>query len=157
MGSFDDIDKAWGTQEPAPPGGNYPVIPNGTKGIRVAVIDQKADYIGGNETPDVKVTFEVVEPENFEGVRIWHDFWITRANVPYLKRDLLTLGWKGEKISALMDPNNADLIGLGAEVTVNEEEYEKDGQKRKKNTVRFFDAPWKPPAPAEGEAPPEDL
>jgi hypothetical protein len=110
-------------------------------------MDQKFVQVGQKQTPVCKVTFEVVSPKEYAGERpskIWHDFWMTVPNVSYLKRDLKILGWDGDRISILSQSDNASLIGLGADVTVGVEEYEnKDGEKRTKNTIKFFNAIYK--------------
>lgn len=154
---LDSIDKAWTGATPAAPGGTgFEPLPAGTK-AKVAVMNQKPARVGDKQTPVCKVTFEVVEPTEYAGRRVWHDFWITVPNVPYLKRDLAILGWKGGKVSALMEETDASLINLGAVIEVDVEEYtDRDGNPRSKNVIRFFEAPYTPPAPGEAAKIEED-
>jgi hypothetical protein len=42
-------------------------------------------------TPGYKLTLEVTKGE-FEGRRVWHDFWLTAAALPMTKRDLAKIG-----------------------------------------------------------------
>jgi hypothetical protein len=44
-----------------------------------------------NGTPGYKLTLEVTEGE-YEGRRIWADFWLTPAALPMTKRDLTKIG-----------------------------------------------------------------
>jgi hypothetical protein len=38
------------------------------------------------------LTFEVQEPAEHAGRRVWHDIWLTPKALPYAKRELLKLG-----------------------------------------------------------------
>ena len=152
-GDLEDIDKAWVGAAPAPAGtgGAYDPLPAGTK-AKLAITNQKPARVGQKNTAVCKVTFEVVEPADFAGRRVWHDFWITAPNVPYLKRDLGILGWKGVKLSQLMEEPDASLINLGAAVELDVEDYtDRDGNSKSKNIIKFFEAPFTPPVA--GQAP----
>lgn len=153
MGSFDEIDKAFETTVPAAPmaGRDFSPLPEGSK-VRLAVVNQQSAMVGANQTPVCKVTFEVMEPAgkewnpDWKGRKVWHDLWITPANVQYLKRDLTILGWTGKKVSALMDPADSSLMALGAEVVLGIEKYtDKEGNEKSKNIIRFFTGSWAPP------------
>jgi hypothetical protein len=155
LNTFDEIDKAFGQAEAAKPmSGGFTPLPEGTR-VRLAVIDQRGARVGQNQTPVCKVTFEVMEPAadfrgewdpSWKGRKVWHDLWITPANVSYLKRDLNFLGWTGKKVSALMDASDSSLMALGAEAVLGVESYEdKNGNTAQKNVVRFFTGPWTPP------------
>lgn len=158
--SWEDIDKAWQNATPAAAGssgGNFEPIPEGTK-VNLVVTDQKPKYVGGNQTPCCKVTFECAD-EAYADKKVWHDFWITGPNVDYLKRDLGVLGWKGDKLSDLMREEDNSLMALGANVTVGVETYEKvmdsgDTQVRHKNVIKFFNAPFQYVPKGEGQAAP---
>jgi hypothetical protein len=154
---FGDLDKAWSGATPAAPGANFSEpMAEGTK-LKVAVVDQEFALIGGKATPDCKVTFEVMESVNPDhiGRKVWHDFWLTSGNAPYLKRDLGTLGWKGTLISQLANPSDASLMCLGADVTLGIEEYtDKNGIAKRKNVIKFFNENYiyKPKAAATDSA-----
>lgn len=148
------LDGDWDNTQPAKAGGEYTVIPDDTK-VKVVVSDQKPSIVGKNQTAVCKVTFEVVAPAEYAPKPIWHDFWLTPKNLPYLKRDLGILGWQG-KPSQLLASDDASLVGLGAEATVGVEEYQPNdkhtgapmvdgaGQPvtRSKNTIKYFDGPY---------------
>lgn len=156
--SWDDIDKAWQTAEPAKAGGAaYDPIPEGTK-VNLVITSQKPAYVGQNQTPCVKVVFECVD-EAYADRKVWHDFWVTEANVKYLKRDLGILGWKGQKLSDLMREKDTSLMCLGANATVGVESYEKvldsgEAVTRQKNTIQFFNETFTYVPKAEGKAAP---
>lgn len=128
--------------------GSFGVIPDKTR-VKVRVTSQKFDYSINKGTPGVKVVLEVAEGE-YESKKIWHDFWLTEKNLPYLKRDLATLGYAG-KLTILAQESCVELIGLGAEITVTVEEYEAQNketgelEKRSKNKVAFWNSHWSPP------------
>lgn len=144
---IDDLDNKFDQIEAAQRG-SFGVIPAKAK-VRVRVTSQKFDYSRQKNTPGVKVVLEVGDGD-YVGKKIWHDFWLTEKNLPYLKRDLATLGFTG-KLSTLAQETNTDLIGLGAEITVDVEEYEAQNketgqyEKRQKNKVAFWNTHWTPP------------
>lgn len=164
-----------GTEAASAGVGSFEVIPEDTK-VAVIVKKQTGDMVGQNQTPVCKITFEVVAPAVYAKKKIWHDFWLTEANLKYLKRDLTTLGWQSppNKPTQLMQATDASLLNLGAQVTVGIEQYQAkdkqtgqllfvpvDGQQvpdmRKKNVIKFFNAPYKaapPAAPAPSMPPP---
>lgn len=143
-----DLDDAFDRAEAASKGSGGGVIPDKTK-VKVRVIEQKFFYSSQKNTPGVKVVLEVGEGD-YGGRKIWHDFWLTEKNIPYLKRDLATLGFTG-KLSSLAQGASTDLIGMGAEITVAIEEYESQNketgelEKRSKNRVAFWNGHWSPP------------
>lgn len=152
---FGDLDKAWSGATPAAPGSSFSEpMADGTK-LKLAVVEQEYALIGGKATPDCKVTFEVMECANpdYVGRKVWHDFWLTSGNAPYLKRDLGILGWKGDRISALTNPSDASLMCLGADVTLGIEDYtDKHGIAKRKNVIKFFNENYIYKPKAEGAA-----
>jgi hypothetical protein len=158
--SWDDLDKAFREATAAKAGtSNFDPIPEGAK-VKLAVTKQEFKLVGANATPCSKVTFEVMEGEWIDR-KVWHDFWLTGPNAPYLKRDLDTLGWDTAKnpISKLTDPADASLMCLGADVTLGIEEYTgADGVTKRKNIIKFFNSKYvytPPEKGAEKPAPPE--
>jgi hypothetical protein len=155
--SFDDLDKAWSGATPAAPGASFSEpLPDGVK-VKLAVVEQEFVLVGAKATPDCKVTFEVMEAENpaHIGRKVWHDFWLTSGNAPYLKRDLGILNWKGDRLSQLTNPSDASLMCLGADVTLGIEEYsDKNGIAKKKNVIKFFNENYIYKPKAEGAVAP---
>jgi hypothetical protein len=83
-GNFDDLwnaTDAAGERDPLPPGRYLCLVVNG----ELAESRTKA-------TPSYKLTFEVVEPTDFAGRKLWHDLWLTPKALPTSKRDLAKLG-----------------------------------------------------------------
>lgn len=168
---LDKLDAGWDGAQPAKPGGEFTVIPEDTE-VYVVVSDQKPAIVGEKQTAVCKVTFEVVAPADWAGKPIWHDFWLTAKNLPYLKRDLGMLGWQG-KPSQLLENEDSSLVTLGAKVRVGVEQYQAkdkqsgqllytvvDGQQvptmRTKNTIKYFDEPYKHAFPGGEGAPAGD-
>lgn len=155
MSDLDQMDKDWGGTETAKSGDSgFAPIPEGTE-VKAVIMDQKPSLVGEKETPVVKVVFEVVEPTEFKGKKIFHDLWITLKNAPYLKRDLETLAWKGEKPSQLMAEDDNSLIMCGALVVTGpvEEYLDKNKNKRKKTTISYFKETFEYEAPEGAEQP----
>lgn len=179
---LDKLDAAFNSAEPAKGGGDYTPIPEDTR-VKLVIMNQKPANVGQRQTPVCKITCEVVEPAQYAPKKIWHDLWLTEANVKYLKRDLIVLGWpgltadgkpvQGYRITQLLQPNDASLMNLGAEVTVGIEVYKVVDQRtgeevpRTKNIIKCFNTTYKysgppkalpapQPAPAPQGALPDD-
>lgn len=132
-----ELDGEYEKAKPADPGGTFELIPEDTE-VVVTVVSQKPDFVGSKRTPTCKVVFSVVSPEMYKGRKIWHDFWLTIPNVPYLKRDLGILGWSGRPTS-LLEETDVSLLSLSARVVVGVESYDGAGGKTKhKNVIKFF-------------------
>lgn len=154
MSDLDQMDSDWGNTETAKSGDSgFAPIPEGTE-VKAVIMDQTPSLVGEKETPVVKVVFEVVEPVEFKTKKIFHDLWVTLKNAPYLKRDLETLGWKGEKPSQLMDEKDKSLMMCGALIVTGPvEEYVSKGAKRKKTTISYFKETFEYTPPDEAAAP----
>ena len=107
-GSGDDFNSLWdataaaGDFEPLPPG-RYSCL----------VVDGKRAESKAKATPSYKVTFEVIEPAEFAGRKLWHDLWLTAKALPTSKRDLAKL-----RIIRPDQMRQAPPTGLIAEVKV---------------------------------------
>lgn len=146
MEELEKLDEAYAKAEAAKQGGgggSFPPIPEGTH-VKAVICDQKPAIVGEKQTAVCKVTFEVVEPEEYAGRRIFHDLWLTVKNAPYLKRDLTLLGWPGEKVTALMEESDSSLMCCGAELMTGEVEVytDKNGNERQKTTIAFLEKPF---------------
>lgn len=62
------------------------------KGRYIADIVQSGEHFASTGTRSYKLTFEVQEPAEHAGRRIWHDIWLTARSMPYAKRELSKLG-----------------------------------------------------------------
>ena len=85
-----------------------------------------------NDNIGLNVQFEVVEGEH-EGRHVWHSFWLTERNIPYVKRDLAILGYEAKTASDLMKAKGP-LMHKKAILRVGREEYEG----RTRNRVKWF-------------------
>jgi hypothetical protein len=66
-------------------------LPAGT--YRALVVDG-AVATSRKGTRSYKVTFQILEPAEHAGRKVFHDFWFSDAALPYSKRDLAKLGIK---------------------------------------------------------------
>lgn len=160
--TWEDVDKDWGGTKPADPydpnrgSSSDALIPAGTKVWGFSTDQKKRQSPSGKVHVDVP--FEIVYPPQYEGKWVWHQFWCTPPNLPYLKRDFQTLGWQIPSLSAIMQPQDKSLVNRGAEFVVGIESYEQNvtdentGEQttvqRKKNNVKTFTGPY-----AEGQRP----
>jgi len=157
--SWQDLDKAWNTVEPAAEAGSWKLVPDGTD-CHLVVVDQKPHTKkkkDGTSSYSVEVIFEVVEPVEFAGVRIWRYFGLGKENLAYMKRDFNLLGWKGDKVSALMNADDSTLIGLGclAVVGLEKSTYADattgEMKEKTKNIIKVIREGWKMPV-SQGQA-----
>lgn len=152
---WEDLDKAWGTVEPAKEAGGFALVPDGTS-CKLVIIEQ-GPHTKKKKTGDsysIKTIFEVVEPAEYAGVRVWQYFGISEKNLAYVKRDLNILGWKGDKISALMNADNSTLIGLGCLAVLGVDDEEsiyidkttgEEKKSKKKNYIKVIKEGWRMP------------
>jgi hypothetical protein len=81
-----DFRNAWDTTEAAT---DFEPLPPGEYTVRVVAGELFTSK--RNSTPGYKLSLEVTEGD-FEGRRLWLDFWLTPAALPMSKRDLGKLG-----------------------------------------------------------------
>jgi hypothetical protein len=79
-----------------------------------------------NGTPSLKLTFEIQEPEEFRGRKIWHDIWLTTKAAYIAKKDLAKLGIGS--LDRLQDPLP---VGLIMSLNVSLETTDKGGEYNK--------------------------
>jgi hypothetical protein len=84
-GDRDRLTSLWKTTEAA---AEFAPLPKGDYDFRILAGELFTSKRG---TPGYKLTLEVSEGD-FEGRRVWCDFWLTPAALPMTKRDLAKLG-----------------------------------------------------------------
>lgn len=149
---WQELDKAWQTVEPAKEAGGWALVPDGTS-CKLVIVDHKPHVTkkSAGDSHSIETIFEVVEPAEFAGVRIWKYMGVSEKNLSYLKRDLTLLGWKGDKISSLMKTDDSSLIGKGCVAILGIEESSipdkttGEIKQRKKNIIKVMKEPWTMP------------
>jgi hypothetical protein len=81
----ENLERAWKTTAAA---AEFAPLPKGEYTFRILSGELFTSKRG---TPGYKLTLEVTEG-NFEGRRVWCDFWLTPAALPMTKRDLAKIG-----------------------------------------------------------------
>jgi len=120
----DDFDNLWDSTEAADDRGP---IPAGTYESRILSGER---FTARSGTHGYKITFEVRDGE-FQGRRVWHDLWLSRAALPYSKRDLAKIGvTRPEQLDEPIPP------GIVANVQV---ALRKSDDGAEFNTVKAFD------------------
>ena len=122
------FDREWKEADPAEEGSYEPLPPGDYEGI---VIDAKlTESQGGNV--GLNTQFEVTQGEQ-EGRYIYHTFWVTSKNIPYVKRDMGMLGYSPNSAADLVNAKR-HIMNTRVILHVGQEEYE--GKMR--NKVRGF-------------------
>ena len=123
-----ELDQEWQGTEAAAEGSFEPLPEDDYTCI---VID--AEMVkSSNDNIGLNVQFEVLEGE-YEGRHVYHTFWLTEKNLPYVKRDLAILGYEAKTASELLKAKNK-LMHKKAVLRVGQEEYEG----RTRNRVKWF-------------------
>lgn len=107
-------------------------------------------FEAGTGTKGLKIFLELLEPEEVNGKAIKgeileHVFWVTKKNIPYVKRDVATI--LGKAPESLAELAGASWAGNTCEVVVKDEE--RDGYVNSR--VKFIN-PWKPKTGEPGNA-----
>ena len=123
-----ELDDEWQQTEPAAEGSFDPLPEDDYECIVVdaELVKSSNDNIGLN------VQFEVIKGEH-EGRHVYHTFWLTEKNLPYVKRDLAILGYEAKTASELLKAKGP-LMHKKAVLRVGQEEYEG----RTRNRVKWF-------------------
>jgi hypothetical protein len=122
------FDQEWKEAQPAEEGSFDPIPPGNYDCI---VVDAKlTESMSGNI--GLNVQFEVLNGE-YEGRYIYHTFWVTSKNIPYVKRDMGILGYSPNSAADLINAQR-QIMSKKASLNVGQEEY--DGRMR--NKVRSF-------------------
>lgn len=88
---------------------------------RAKAIDWGLDARGENQTPCLAVEFEVVDGPA-AGARIYHWIYFTERSLENAVVSLRRMGWKGDDLSTLGDPNAG--LGTVVEIDCQTEEYQ---------------------------------
>lgn len=158
-----DFDEDFKKADKAQPGASIGRLPESVyKGV-CASVDLEGDgklidhevFETGKGTKGFKLFFEILEPEKVGDVETKgqiheHVFWITKANLPYAKRDLSAI--LGRDLETLSELKTIQWAGKTVEFGLKDETYQ--GFTRSKTT--FINA-WAPPkAGAAKDAPKKD-
>ena len=123
-----ELDNEWQETEPAAEGSFDPLPEDDYECV---IVD--ADMVkSSNDNIGLNVQFEVVKGEH-EGRFVYHTFWLTEKNLPYVKRDLAILGYEAKTASELLKAKGP-LMHKKAVLRVGQEEYEG----RTRNRVKWF-------------------
>jgi hypothetical protein len=79
----EEFNASWDSVKPAPGNGDLPAGK-----YKALVADGFPDESKRKRTACYRIVFEVLEPREFAGRRIYHDVWLTPKNRDYAKRDL---------------------------------------------------------------------
>ena len=123
-----ELDDEWQETEPAAEGSFEPLPEDDYECmvIDAEIVKSQNDNVGLN------VQFQVVKGDH-EGRHVYHTFWLTQKNIPYVKRDLAILGYEAKTASDLMKAKGP-LMNKKAILRVGQEEYEG----RTRNRVKWF-------------------
>ena len=123
-----ELDEEWDGTEAAQEGAFEP-LPDGDYDL-IVVDAEMAESQNGNV--GLNVQFEVVKGEH-EGRSVYHTFWLTKANLKYVKRDLAILGYEPGATSEILKAK-PKLMHKKASARLGQETY--DGKTR--NRVKWF-------------------
>jgi hypothetical protein len=85
-GGGDDFNRLWDETAAA---SEFEPLPSGR--YKALIADGKLAESKANKTPSYKLAFEILEPAEFAGRRVFHDLWLTPKALPATKRDLAKL------------------------------------------------------------------
>ncbi len=133
MGSFDsgfwnELDDHWkeGGEEEADEQ-EFSLLPEGSYDVRIAKwhFMESAD----KKTPGMNVEFDVIGQGNR---KLWHTFWLTPANLPYVLRDVRVI--TGNRVTKPSDLQDVNFEGCVVNVAVKHETY---NEKERSNIKSF--------------------
>ena len=123
-----ELDDEWNDTDAAQEGASEPLPEDD---YELIVLDaEMAESQNGNV--GLNVHFEVIKGEH-EGRNVYHTFWLTKANLKYVKRDLGILGYEPESTSAILKAK-PKLMHKKVVARLGQETYE--GKTR--NRVKWF-------------------
>jgi len=123
------FDQEWKESQPAEEGSFDPLLPPGNYDCLV-VDSHLTESMSGNI--GLNVQFEALKGD-FEGRYLYHTFWVTTKNIPYVRRDMGILGYSPSSASDLINAQK-QIMNRKASLNVGQEEY--DGRMR--NKIRSF-------------------
>lgn len=114
-GQFDETDVA----EAVAAGSDYDIVPTGKYNVRVKEWEFKESR--KKKTPGIEFIFEIMSGKS-KGRLLWHTFYLTPKNMPYLFKDMYTItAFRFSKPSEL---RTYDFGSLPISVTVVHEDYD---------------------------------
>ena len=133
---WEELDEHWNNEakkeaEEEAKKGVASLLPEGTYNLKVK--DWTFMRSKNKDTPGLNMEF-VVANGTHENRVVWHTFWLTRGNLPYVGRDLNYL--TGRMFTKFSDLKTYDFKGLYVTVKVKHEEY----QGREQPRVAYFSA-----------------
>jgi len=153
---FGDFENDFQTAEKATPGAATGLVPDGPYKVVCTSVDVNGDgqavdheiVKAKTQTKGLKIFLEILEPAEVEdpvtkkafktkGEIIEHVFWVTQANMKYLKRDAATI--LGRDLKSLAELTAVQWLGKTCEVGLRAETY--GGFKRSR--VNYFNS-WVP-------------
>jgi hypothetical protein len=155
---FGDFESDFQKVDKAAPGAVEKLHPTGTYKFVCTTKDLKDDgvlvdhevFSAKTETKGFKLFCEIVEPESaidengqpvkVKGEVVDHVFWVTKNNLPYVKRDLATI--LGRDLTSMGEITNLTWAGRTFEGVLT---HEKDNKGIMRNRIAFIN-PWTPPA-----------
>lgn len=123
-----EFDREWKDTEPAQEGVFDPLPPGSYEAILIdaSLTESSTGTVGLN------CQFEVTKGDH-EGRYLFHTFWVTGKNLPYVKRDMGVLGYSPASAADLVNAKR-HLMNKKAVLSVGQEEYEG----KTHNKVRSF-------------------
>ena len=122
---WDELDEQWQkearqkAQEEAGKSNDYELLPEGTYNVKVE--DWTIMRSKKKETPGLNMEFVVVDGDHKKR-KIWHTFWLTPNNLPFVGRDLNFL--TGKLFTKFSELKTYDFKDLYVKVKLKHEEYE---------------------------------
>lgn len=112
----------------------YALIPNGW--YKVKIINVKIDSTQKNNYELWNLEMNIIENNEYYGQPIWDNIIFMDKLAPRNKEIFRVLGYDVDNQELNIEPN--DLLNKRFKVLIIENEYEKDGVKKKNNKVDFF-------------------
>ncbi len=141
MEKLKEFDRDWKESKTAEEGSYDPIPPGDYEGI---VIDAKlTESQGGNV--GLNTQFEVTKGEH-EGRYIYHTFWVTSKNIPYVKRDMGMLGYSPNSAADLVNAKRF-IMNRRIILHVGQEEYEGKMRNKVRGFSKIEDIPLKAESP----------
>ncbi len=156
---FGDFEEDFKNAEKAAPGAIEKLYPPGTYKFVCTTHDPKDDGVlvdyeifqANTGTTGFKLYCEILDPETMpdpksgepvptKGEVVQHVFWVTKPNLPYIKRDLSTI--LGRDLASMEETVKLTWAGRTFEGVLTNEP---DNKKIVRNRIAFIN-PWTPPA-----------
>ena len=137
-----EMDEYWeesGGEEAKDSGDSFDILPKGEYDFHISDFKFMMSLVKG--TPGLNMEFTVIS-EKGRNRKVWHTFWLTPKNMPYVARDIRII--TGNRVGKPSDLRDIDFTGVRFPARIKHEEYEKDGEKVTKPVIdRFLARPVK--------------